>query len=142
MQRQTQTIPLVFAGVGDPVAGGLLKSVASPEGNTTGVTNYFPSFGGKWLELLKEAGAPPFQDSTSVQSRYFHRRYFATLEAAAPQFAVTLVRTPYRDAADLVHAIDAFAAESNGGLIILPPAPIATQSGVDQPAGGAAWGCR
>jgi putative ABC transport system substrate-binding protein len=126
MQRQTQTIPLVFAGVGDPVAGGLLKSVASPEGNTTGVTNYFPSFGGTWLELLKEAVPRLSRTALLFNPDISTGAYFATLEAAAPQFAVTLVRSPYRDAADLVHAIDAFAAEPNGGLIILPPAPIAT----------------
>jgi putative ABC transport system substrate-binding protein len=126
MQRQTQTIPIVFAGVGDPVAGGLLKNVASPEGNSTGVTNYFPSFGGKWLELLKEAVPRLSRVALLFNPDISTGAYFATLEAAAPQFSVSLVRTPYRDAADLVHAIDAFATEPNGGLIILPPAPIAT----------------
>jgi putative ABC transport system substrate-binding protein len=126
MQRQTQTIPLIFAGVGDPVAGGLLKNVARPEGNATGVTNYFPSFGGKWLELLKEAVPRLSKVSLLFNPDISTGAYFATLEAAAPQFAVTLVRIPYRDAADLVHAIDAFGAEPDGGIIVLPPGPIAT----------------
>src|SRR5262245_51897090 len=52
---RTRTIPIVFINVGDPVAGGLLKNIARPEGNVTGVTNLFQSIAGKWLELLKEA---------------------------------------------------------------------------------------
>jgi putative ABC transport system substrate-binding protein len=126
MQRQTQAIPIVFTGVGDPVAGGLLKNVASPEGNSTGVTNYFPSFGGKWLELLKEAVPRISRIGLLFNPDISTGAYFSIVEGAAPQFAVTLLRMPYRDAADLVHAIDAFAAEPNGGLIILPPSPIAT----------------
>ena len=49
--------------------------------------------------------------------------YFGALEAAAAQFPVMLVKISYRDAADIVHAIDAFSAEPNGGLILLPPGP-------------------
>jgi len=47
MQRQTQTIPIVIAGVGDPSANGIIKNIAHPEGNITGITNPFASVGGK-----------------------------------------------------------------------------------------------
>ena len=53
--QRTLTIPIVFTNVGDPVAGGVLKNVARPEGNATGATSLFHSVAGKWLELLKEA---------------------------------------------------------------------------------------
>jgi putative tryptophan/tyrosine transport system substrate-binding protein len=125
LQHQTQTIPIVFSAVGDPVAGGLLKSVSKPEGNTTGATNYLPSLGGKWLELLKEAAPAIPRIALIYNPDISTGAYFNTLEAAASQFRVPLIRTPYRDAADLVRAIDTFAAESNGGIIVLPPAPIA-----------------
>jgi putative ABC transport system substrate-binding protein len=124
LQRQTQTIPIIFSAVGDPIAGGLLKSVSKPEGNTTGATNYFPSLGGKWLELLKEATPSVSRVALIFNPDISTGAYFAPLEAAASQFAVSAMRTPYRDAADLVRAIDAFAAGPNGGLIVLPPAPI------------------
>src|SRR5262249_2708195 len=55
VQQLTRTIPIVFSAVGDPVVTGLVKNIARPEGNATGVTNYFPAMGGKWVELLKEA---------------------------------------------------------------------------------------
>ena len=50
----TRTVPIVFAGVGDPVAGGYVESQARPGGNATGFTVFEYSMGGKWLELLKE----------------------------------------------------------------------------------------
>ena len=50
----TRTVPIVFAGIGDPVAGGYVESLARPGGNATGFTIYEYSIGGKWLELLKE----------------------------------------------------------------------------------------
>src|SRR5262249_11725489 len=46
---------------------------------------------------------------------------FLTLEEAAKSLALTTRRTPYRDASELERAIEAFASEPNGGLVILPP---------------------
>src|SRR5215831_10520182 len=54
IRERTKTIPIVFVAVGDPVINRIVKDVAHPEGNVTGITNLFPSMGGKWLELLKE----------------------------------------------------------------------------------------
>jgi putative tryptophan/tyrosine transport system substrate-binding protein len=123
MQAQTHTIPIVFNGVGDPVASGVLTNIARPEGNATGVTNYFPSMGGKWLELLKEAVPRVSRIGLIFNPDISTGAYFGALEAAAAQFSVMLVKIPYRDAADIVHTIDAFSAEPNGGLILLPPGP-------------------
>src|SRR6516162_3259039 len=54
VQRETRTIPIVFASVGDPVASGLVAQLDRPSGNITGFANYEASLGGKWLELLSE----------------------------------------------------------------------------------------
>ena len=52
----TKTIPIVMTGQGsDPVAAGLIDSLARPGGNVTGITNLTPELGGKRLELLKDA---------------------------------------------------------------------------------------
>jgi putative ABC transport system substrate-binding protein len=52
----TKTIPIVMMGSGsDPVAAGLVESLARPGGNVTGITNLVSELGGKRLELLKEA---------------------------------------------------------------------------------------
>src|SRR6516225_4571174 len=54
LQRETRTIPIVFAGLGDPVASGLVASLNQPGGNITGMAAYEASLGGKYLELLSE----------------------------------------------------------------------------------------
>jgi len=55
LQRQTRTVPIVFANLGDPVDTGIVASLARPAGNATGFMNIEPGMGGKFLELLKEA---------------------------------------------------------------------------------------
>ena len=54
-RRSTSTVPIVFMGITDPVAAGLVTSLARPGGNSTGVTNMAAVLTGKRLELLKEA---------------------------------------------------------------------------------------
>src|SRR5215469_9487742 len=54
VQRETQTIPIVFASVSDPVASGLVSRLDRPSGNITGFAFLEASLGGKWLELLSE----------------------------------------------------------------------------------------
>jgi ABC-type uncharacterized transport system substrate-binding protein len=55
IKQATNTIPIVFAAVGDPVGSGLVTSLAKPGGNVTGLTNLIPELVGKCLELLKQA---------------------------------------------------------------------------------------
>jgi putative ABC transport system substrate-binding protein len=54
LQRETRAIPIVFAGVADPVASGIVAALNRPGANITGFANYEASLGGKWLELLSE----------------------------------------------------------------------------------------
>jgi putative ABC transport system substrate-binding protein len=51
----TTTIPIVLTAVGDPVAAGLIASLARPGGNVTGLSSFSPELGGKRLEVLKDA---------------------------------------------------------------------------------------
>ena len=53
-QKATKAIPIVMAAGGDPVAIGLVESLARPGGNVTGLSQMTPELGGKRLELLKE----------------------------------------------------------------------------------------
>ncbi len=60
-QKATQTIPIVFTGVGDPVGSGLVSSLSRPGGNITGISILATELTGKRLELLEEIvpGASP-----------------------------------------------------------------------------------
>jgi putative ABC transport system substrate-binding protein len=121
--QRTRTIPIVFTSVGDPVAIGLLKNIARPEGNATGIAGQYQSLGGKWLELLKEAAPRTARVALIFAAENVNDQYFGVIEAAADVLGVKAIRTPYGNAAELERAIDAFATELNGGLIMLPPPP-------------------
>ena len=54
LHAATQTIPVVFVHVSDPIGDGIVASFAQPGGNFTGFTDTEASLGGKWLQLLKE----------------------------------------------------------------------------------------
>src|SRR5262249_41194179 len=54
VERETRTIPIVFANLIDPVASGIVARLDRPSGNITGFANLEATFGGKWLELLSE----------------------------------------------------------------------------------------
>jgi putative ABC transport system substrate-binding protein len=54
LQRETRTIPIVFASLADPVGSGIVARLDRPRGNITGFAGFEPTLGGKWLELLSE----------------------------------------------------------------------------------------
>jgi putative ABC transport system substrate-binding protein len=58
VQRETRTIPIVFANVADPVAQRIVARLDRPSGNVTGFAVYEASLAGKWLELLSELTIP------------------------------------------------------------------------------------
>lgn len=127
-QQQTQIIPIIFVGVGgDPVTAGAVGSIARPEGNTTGFTNLFTSISGKWVELLKSAAPGIARVALLFNPAVYPQApagYIAEAEAAGSSLAVQLTQMPVRNDLELVRAIDAFGGEPNGGLVVLPPAPI------------------
>jgi putative tryptophan/tyrosine transport system substrate-binding protein len=121
--QRTQTIPVVFINVGDPVVGGLLKNIARPEGNATGVTSYYRSLGGKLLELLKEAAPRTTRAALIFDRANVNDQFFDEINTAAGVLSVKAVRAAYRNEAELQRAIAAFAAEANGALLMVPPPP-------------------
>src|SRR6266700_6230180 len=93
--QRNRTIPIVFTNVGDPVAGGLLKNIARPEGNATGITSTYESLGGKWLELLKEAAPRIARAALVFEPENVNDQYFGMIDAAAEVLAMKAIRTPY-----------------------------------------------
>jgi putative ABC transport system substrate-binding protein len=125
VQQQTQTIPIIISGAGDPEVIGFIKNIARPEGNTTGITNLYASIGGKWLELLKQV----FPALAKVALLYDPQlstapaAYMPSAEEAAGMLGVKSARVAFHDTLDIVRALDAFAAEPNSGVTVMPPPP-------------------
>jgi putative tryptophan/tyrosine transport system substrate-binding protein len=124
VQQQTQTIPIVVSYGGDVFATGLIKNLAHPEGNTTGVTNLFGSIAGKWVELLKEA-VPRLERVGYIYNQRLQQlpggayQFFPEeVEKASRVLGLRMTTIPFSDALDLMRGIDAFAAEPNGGLVM------------------------
>jgi len=120
VREQGSTSPIVFAAINDPVGSGVVANVARPDGNATGFANFESSMGGKWLELLKEAAPHVVRVALIFDPAYVPETYFASAEAAARALAVQAIKTPIRNSFEIVSAIDAFAAEPNGGLLVFP----------------------
>jgi putative ABC transport system substrate-binding protein len=130
VQKATQSIPIVFTGGGDAAAIGLVKNIARPEANTTGFSSAEPTAASKWLELLKEI-APALTRVAVVFNPDLAPtapNYLAVIDAAAQALSVKIVRVPFHDAIDVVRAIDLFAKEANGGLLMLPPPLVADRT--------------
>ena len=93
LARETRTIPIVFAGVSDPIGSGFAANFTHPGGNITGFTVNDPALGGKWVELLKEIAprtvhvALLFNPATTVPLQFF----MPSIQAAASSFAIEVV---------------------------------------------------
>jgi putative ABC transport system substrate-binding protein len=120
LQRESRTIPIVFVTISDPIGSGFIASLARPGGNLTGLLMYEGSITGKWLSMLKEV-APRLARAALLASRSTAYDYFVrAAAAAAPSLGIELVPSPVENAAEIEHAIETFAREPNGGLL-LPP---------------------
>jgi putative ABC transport system substrate-binding protein len=95
VQRETRTIPIVFAAVSDPVALHIVERLDRPSGNTTGFADYEASLGGKWLELLSEI-APGLKRAATMfnPDSVAASAFMPSLETAARSLKVAPVITP------------------------------------------------
>ena len=120
VRQQSQTVPIIFTTVNDPISSGLVQNLAHPQSNSTGFANYEPSIGGKWLQLLKEVAPRISRVALVFDPANAPETYFPSIETAGHFLAVQLIKMPIRDAADIEGGIDKFAAGSNGGLLVFP----------------------
>jgi putative ABC transport system substrate-binding protein len=121
LQRETRTIPIVFAPVADPVAAGIVPRLDRPSGNITGFAILEASMGGKWLELLSEIApalkraAIMFNPDTNPVSVYM-----PSFETAARSLKVVPITAPVRSDVEIETAIIALGREPGGGLVVMP----------------------
>ena len=122
LKQATDTIPIVFSVLNDPVGQGFVASLSRPGGNITGFTLIdFPLIG-KWLELLKEI-APSVRRVTLMfnpASTPFYPSFLREFGAAPASLAVELSASPVHDEAEIEATVRMFAREPAGGLIAAP----------------------
>jgi putative ABC transport system substrate-binding protein len=121
LQRETRTIPIVFTGLGDPVASSIVPRLDRPSGNVTGFAISDASLGGKWLELLSEI-APGLKraaimfnpDPTPASA------YMPSFEAAARSLKVVPIIAHAHSDVEIETTIIALGREPGGGLVVPP----------------------
>ena len=120
LQQLTHSVPIVFAGVVDPVGAGFVASLARPGGNITGFTLYEYGMNAKWLELLKQI-VPGITRVAIVRDPTIASGIgqLGALQVAAPSFGVELTPIDVRDVKEVERAVAAFASEPNTGLIVV-----------------------
>jgi putative ABC transport system substrate-binding protein len=115
VQRETRTIPIVFANVGD--YGGVRLN--RPGGNITGFALYETTLGGKWLELLSEIAPGLKRAAIMFNPDFPNRPYILSLVAAAHSLKVEPIMAPVHGDAEIETAIIDLGREPGGGLVVL-----------------------
>jgi ABC-type uncharacterized transport system substrate-binding protein len=123
LQRETRTIPIVFAVASDPVGSGFAASLARPGGNITGFSIAEASLPGKWMELLTEItpslkrAAMMFNPDTAP---YVSSYYLPSFEAAAQSLKVAPITARVYSDAEIETAIRSLGRDPGGGLLVMP----------------------
>ena len=116
----TPTIPIVIAVSGDPVASGLVKSLARPSGNVTGVNYLHEQLAGKSLELLKATVPPVTRFAVLIDpTDPSHARTFKELATVAESLGVFLRPVQARAPTNFQTAFSDMSRDRLGGLVVL-----------------------
>jgi ABC-type uncharacterized transport system substrate-binding protein len=124
LQRETRTIPIIFAAISDPVGSGFVAGLPRPGGNITGFISYEASLAGKWLELLTEIApavkrvAIMFNPETTSPGGGTY--YLPAFEAGARSVKVEPITALVHSDAEIAAAINSLGREPGGGLVVMP----------------------
>jgi putative ABC transport system substrate-binding protein len=120
LTRATRTVPIVFPVMGDPVAAGVVDSLARPGGNVTGFMTTEFSISGKWLELLKEI-SPAVTRAAVLRDTEIGTgtSQFAVIQALAPSIRMEVNPINMRNAGEIERDVATFARVPNSGLVVV-----------------------
>jgi len=122
-KRATTTIPVVFNAVGDPVTDGLVKNLARPGGNVTGLSLVTTELVGKWLELLRQAVPGMNRVALLVKPDAVpndaKQKFLKEAEVAARALGLQLQVVEARGPEEFARAFSDMAREQAGGLAVL-----------------------
>jgi len=119
VKQHTRTVPIVFVNVADPVGSGIVDSLARPGGNITGFMIFDFSFGGKFLDLLKEIAphvsrVAVFRDDNNTAGV----AVFGVIQAIATSAGLQVTPVSVRNSDEIASAVEAFAHSPNGAAIV------------------------
>jgi len=118
-QQATKTIPIVMAGVGDPVASGFVKSLAQPGGNITGTTNFSIQIAVKRLDLLMAAVPKLTRVAVLLNADNPTRdANFNSVLSAAKRKGVQALRVEVRTPQDIERAFAAMKQQRANGMVV------------------------
>jgi putative ABC transport system substrate-binding protein len=124
-RQATHRLPIVFVAVSDPIGTGFVESFPRPGGNTTGFTNFEPTMGSKWLELMRDI-APPVKrvsmlfNPTTANTGASGGVYLQSMKAAANVLGIELSESPVNEPAEIDGAFASMAQSPGGGVIVMP----------------------
>ena len=120
LQQTTHKVPIIFVGVTDPVALGLVESLARPGGNATGFSPAEVELSAKWVQVLKEMAPALTQVAVFHNPAYLGGvPQFSAVQTAAASLGVALSTIDVRDKSAIEQAVASFASQPNGGLVTL-----------------------
>ena len=122
LRQETDSIPIVFLSVTDPVGQGLVASLARPGGNITGFAVFEFSLGAKWLGALRQI-APNLKRVTTIfnpKTAPYYPLYLRAIEKAASSLDVQAIAIEIHDVSEIEGAINTLAREPDSGLIAMP----------------------
>jgi putative ABC transport system substrate-binding protein len=127
---ETETIPIVFTEVSDPVGTGFVESVAHPGRNATGFVDIEASLAGKWVEMVREVVPSMtrvgflFNPRTAPENGSY---YMSAFQEAARALAVEPVTAAVANPAEVGAKVATLAAQGCSGLILMPDSFVLTQ---------------
>jgi putative ABC transport system substrate-binding protein len=119
-KQATQTIPIVFVAMGDPIASGIVPSLARPGANLTGTTRMISEMSAKHVELLKEA--VPSLTKLAVlwnPTNSSHRPALQAVHAAAGSLSLQIQQLEVRAAAELEGIFEMIIREKDDGVLFI-----------------------
>src|SRR5579872_1152648 len=118
LMEATRSLPIVFVQTVDPVASGYVASLARPDSNATGFTQFEFSTAGKWLELLKQMAPRLTRVAVLRGVDVEGTAQFAAIQSAATSFGVELTSISARNPSEIEHGVGGFAGMPDRGLIV------------------------
>lgn len=119
LQRETRTIPIVFATVTDPLGQGIVTSMSRPTENVTGFSNLEFSMIGKWMQILKEADPRITRTGLMISTtNASSAQWYRTFSTVAPALAIEPISAPISTPADIEEIVRSIARRPSGALIV------------------------